>query len=137
MAERRYAGARWESWIDRTLREAQARGEFDDLPGAGKPIADLGRQRDDDWWARRKLEDEGLTYVPPAVQLRKDVEQARLAIDVARTEEDVRRIIAEINERIIAANRLGLPGPPSTSVPLDLERHLDRWRARREGGAGA
>ncbi len=28
----------WESWIDEIIREAQARGEFDNLPGAGKPL---------------------------------------------------------------------------------------------------
>jgi DnaJ family protein C protein 28 len=28
----------WESWIDQQIREAQERGEFDDLPGKGKPL---------------------------------------------------------------------------------------------------
>ena len=28
----------WESWIDRQVREAQERGEFDDLPGRGRPL---------------------------------------------------------------------------------------------------
>jgi DnaJ family protein C protein 28 len=28
----------WESWIDQQIREAQERGEFDDLPGRGKPL---------------------------------------------------------------------------------------------------
>jgi DnaJ family protein C protein 28 len=28
----------WESWIDQAIREAQERGEFDDLPGRGKPL---------------------------------------------------------------------------------------------------
>jgi DnaJ family protein C protein 28 len=28
----------WESWIDQQIREAQERGQFDDLPGAGRPI---------------------------------------------------------------------------------------------------
>lgn len=28
----------WESWLDQQIREAQERGEFDDLPGKGKPI---------------------------------------------------------------------------------------------------
>lgn len=31
----------FESWIDRQIREAQERGEFDDLPGAGEPIKGL------------------------------------------------------------------------------------------------
>ena len=38
-------------YVERKIREATARGEFDDLPGAGEPIADL----DDDplWWVKR------------------------------------------------------------------------------------
>jgi DnaJ family protein C protein 28 len=28
----------WESWVDQQIREAQERGEFDNLPGTGKPI---------------------------------------------------------------------------------------------------
>ena len=30
----------WESWVDQLIREAQARGEFDNLPGKGKPLAE-------------------------------------------------------------------------------------------------
>lgn len=28
----------WESWIDQQIREAQERGQFDDLPGKGRPL---------------------------------------------------------------------------------------------------
>jgi DnaJ family protein C protein 28 len=28
----------WESWIDQKIREAQERGDFDNLPGKGKPL---------------------------------------------------------------------------------------------------
>ncbi|RME86410.1 MAG: DUF1992 domain-containing protein [Caldilineae bacterium] len=28
----------WESWIEELIRDAQARGEFDNLPGKGKPL---------------------------------------------------------------------------------------------------
>jgi hypothetical protein len=33
---------RYESPADRAIREAMERGEFDDLPGAGKPLTNLG-----------------------------------------------------------------------------------------------
>ena len=32
------SGRDWEDWIDQQIREAQERGEFDDLPGMGKPL---------------------------------------------------------------------------------------------------
>lgn len=28
----------WENWVDQQIREAQERGEFDNLPGTGKPL---------------------------------------------------------------------------------------------------
>ena len=45
---------RWEDTIERLIREATERGEFDDLPGAGKPLdtADQGPG----WWIRRYLD---------------------------------------------------------------------------------
>ena len=42
----------YESHIDRQIREAQERGEFDDLPGAGLPRPDRGELYDEDWWIR-------------------------------------------------------------------------------------
>ncbi|MBI5158379.1 MAG: DUF1992 domain-containing protein [Acidimicrobiia bacterium] len=42
--------------VERSIRQAVARGEFDHLPGAGKPLPDLDREYDPDWWARRYLE---------------------------------------------------------------------------------
>jgi hypothetical protein len=43
MTEREPPGMRCEDWIERQIREAQERGAFDDLPGAGKPIPGLDR----------------------------------------------------------------------------------------------
>jgi DnaJ-like protein len=67
MTRRRPPGVGWESWIDRQVREAEKRGEFRDLPGAGKPLADLDAPRDENWWIRNKLRDEGLSYTPPSL----------------------------------------------------------------------
>jgi hypothetical protein len=49
----------FESWIDRQIREATERGEFDNLPGAGKPLK-LRYPNDPDWWIKQKIEDEDL-----------------------------------------------------------------------------
>ena len=43
----------FEDHIDRLIREAVQRGEFDDLPGTGKPIPGAGSKDDDLWWIRR------------------------------------------------------------------------------------
>ena len=31
-------GLTWQSWVDRQIREAQERGEFENLPGMGQPL---------------------------------------------------------------------------------------------------
>ena len=51
---------RYEPFIDRVVREAIERGEFDDLPGKGKPLQ-LKRVGDPDWWVKEKLEREQLS----------------------------------------------------------------------------
>lgn len=40
------------TWIDEIIREAQERGEFDDLPGTGEPVPGAGKKDDDLWWVR-------------------------------------------------------------------------------------
>jgi hypothetical protein len=51
----------YESHIDRLIREATERGEFDNLPGAGKPL-NLGGADDPDWWIKSKMRQEGLDF---------------------------------------------------------------------------
>lgn len=131
MSPRRPAGESRESWIDRMIREAEERGDFDDLPGKGKPLEDLHRPRDDLWWVRRKLKDEGLEYVPPALQVRREVDDARARLAEAGSEREIRDIVARINERIREANRAVLHGPPSTVAPMDADVEVARWRARK------
>jgi hypothetical protein len=120
---------RWESAVEQQIRVGIERGEFDSLPGKGKPIEGLGADHDDDWWLKAKLRAERLSYLPPTLRVRKELEEAREAIAAASNESVVRRIIADINERIRDVNRRGAEGPPSTVMPLDIDVELSRWRA--------
>ena len=43
------------TWIDEIIRAAQEKGEFDDLPGTGKPLPGAGTKDDDLWWVRSWL----------------------------------------------------------------------------------
>ena len=130
MTRRKPPGANWESWIDRQVREAEERGEFDDLPGAGRPIPDLDKPFDELWWVKDKLRREELSYMPPSVALRKEAHDARQAALGSETEADVRRIIAEINEKIRRANRQTIAGPSLMLVAFDVERVVHEWRER-------
>ena len=46
--------------VERRIREAIARGEFDNLPGTGKPIPDLDAPEDEMTWLVKWMKREGL-----------------------------------------------------------------------------
>jgi hypothetical protein len=130
----------WESWIERKIRESMERGEFDNLPGHGEPIPDLARPYDELWWLRKKLRDEKLSIDPPALVLRRELDEARARIAAASTEAEVRRLVAALNERIVYVNSHITFGPPSDIVPLDVERVVAEWRSSggdRPSGGGS
>ena len=131
MTERKPPGIGFGTWVERQIREAAERGEFDNLPGAGKPIADLDKPHDELWWVKDKLRREHLSYLPPTIALRKEAEDALAAAHRAGTEGEVRRILADINRKITEGNRKAAEGPPLNLMPFDVERDLRTWRERR------
>jgi hypothetical protein len=118
-----------ETWIDKLIREAEQRGEFDNLPGAGKPIPGLDKPYDELWWVKQLLVREKLSLTPATLALRKDVEETLRRIGRAKSEETVRRLVEEINARIAEVNRTVTSGPPSDLAPLDPDAVVRRWRA--------
>ena len=128
MTERKPAGVSFETWIEKQIREAVDRGEFDDLPGTGKPIPDLDKPYDGRWWIREKVRREKLPYLPPTLALRKEAEQALVAASRAKSEPEVREIVAGINEKILEAVRKPPSGPPLNLAPIDVERVVREWR---------
>ncbi|WP_181768233.1 DUF1992 domain-containing protein [Streptomyces albidus (ex Kaewkla and Franco 2022)] len=131
MTERKPPGLPFESWVDKQIREAEERGAFADLPGAGKPLRDANAPYDETWWLKRKMHDEGLSHLPPTLALRKEAEDALAAARRARSEKEVRRIVTEINEKIRAAIRTPPAGPPLNLVPYDVEGVVAEWSEKR------
>jgi DnaJ-like protein len=123
----------YESSIDRQLREAAERGEFENLPGAGKPLPDHGREYDEDWWVKDWLQREGATagVIPPTLALRRETEEVDGTVDRLRSEREVRDYVDELNERLRKA-RVGLmDGPPVVLPLLDAGVVVAGWRERR------
>lgn len=132
MSERKPIGMPFETWIDRQIREAEERGEFEDLPGKGKPLPGVDQHLDEMWWIKQKIESEGLSMpLPPTLALRKDAEEALAQARGARTEAEARRIVEEINKRIRKAIRTGLSGPPLNLMPYDADEIVSEWRRAR------
>lgn len=125
----------FETWIDRLIRDAQERGEFEDLSGKGRPLPGLDRPRDPDWWNKALLAREGITTLPTTLRVRKELEDALKDVAAANDEAEVRTIVAAINTRIRNVNRLASSGPPSNLMPLDEERVVRTWSEGREAAS--
>ncbi|MGI8768884.1 MAG: DUF1992 domain-containing protein [Propionibacteriaceae bacterium] len=123
----------YETWADRQIREAMERGEFDNLPGAGKPIAGLTGRQDENWWLKNYLERERISMpLPPSLQLRKEIEELPDQLSCVRRESQVREIVEALNVRI-ASHRLRPDGPPVVIKDVDVDQAVVEWRARRSG----
>jgi hypothetical protein len=124
---------RYESLVDREIRLAQERGEFDNLPGAGKPLPGWGEPADELWWVKGYLRREGLpteALLPTSLPLARQIERLPEAVRGLRSEQLVRDAVSELNRRI--ADYLRAPSGPHVPVrPVDPETVLRQWRASR------
>ncbi|MEU4143876.1 DUF1992 domain-containing protein [Streptomyces parvulus] len=132
MTERKPPGVDFESWVDRQIREAEARGEFAALSGAGKPLAsEMDSTYDELWWVKRKMAREGFSVLPPTLALRKEAEDSLEAALKAPSERVVRRIIEAVNVKIRDVMLKPPPGPPLGMKPYDVDDVVERWREGR------
>lgn len=132
MTERKRPDVTFVNWVEQQIRAAQERGEFDNLPGAGKPIPDHGD--DELWWIRSYLAREGLSgeaLLPRELQLRREVERLPETIGTAPHERAVREIVADLNRRIVDCLRTpgGLPVPIRK---VDADATVRIWKLERE-----
>ncbi|MER7914878.1 MULTISPECIES: DUF1992 domain-containing protein [unclassified Streptomyces] len=133
MTERKPPGVPFESWVDKQIQDAQARGEFERLPGVGEPLpTEVESAYDELWWVKRKMAREGLAVLPPALALRKEAEDALTAAYAAPSERMARKIIEDVNVRIRDMMFKPPPGPPLGKKPYDVEEVVTEWRRLRE-----
>jgi hypothetical protein len=119
-------------WVELQLRRAMERGDFDNLPGYGKPIEGLGTEHDPDWWLKKLIEREHVSVLPPSLQIRKDDAELDGVLDKLPTESDVRREVEDFNERVRRARIQPLGGPPMITPERDVEAEVAAWRTRRD-----
>jgi hypothetical protein len=129
MTERKPPELSFRTWIDQQISEAAERGAFDNLPGAGKPLPDRGPDADQAWlmdWIRR----EGVNteeLLPTPLRLRKQSSRLAETVHELPSENAVREIVGELNDRIMEWRRLPL-GPPIFVPVVDEEAMVTRWR---------
>ena len=123
---------RYESWVERQVREAIERGEFDNLPGAGRPLPGINGREDENWWVKSLLEREQLPMpLPTALALRREVADLPQTLAVVPDERTVRDIIEDLNQRIRDSHRRRVDGPPGVVKPVDVEQTVTDWRRSR------
>jgi Domain of unknown function (DUF1992) len=123
---------RW--WVDRQIGEARERGEFDDLPGTGKPLPKpTGNDAATDWMLRqvRAGGHDTEALLPPALALKREVQDLPERLAGERAEERVREVVADLNERIRQAYLNHHTGPPLTVALVDVEEAVEDWRRSR------
>lgn len=118
--------------IESAIDQAIARGDFDDLPGAGKPL-NLPARHDPDWWIAQRLADDDLdrdALLPAVVLLRREAESLDETLAELAEEDQVREALADFNTRV-RDDRLRHPEARMLAPTVDVEERVERWRARR------
>ncbi|WP_432492089.1 DnaJ family domain-containing protein [Kineococcus auxinigenes] len=134
MTSRKPAGRSFESWVERQVREAAERGEFDGLRGSGQPLRNLDRPFSAEEWAADKARREGFdvsAMLPPALALRREREVLLRDLGELRSAAEVDAVVADFNDRVRELYRRPADGPLVVVALLDAAEVRERWgRAR-------
>jgi Domain of unknown function (DUF1992) len=163
MTERKPPGMSFETWVGQQISQAMARGDFERLAGAGKPLKNLDREETAYDWAVAKARREGVdtaAMLPPGLALRRERDELPARVAGLTSEAEVRAVAEDFNARVQAFWRRpqesrwspvpGLadvealvtqwrstrpPPPPSPAVPPPRppRRRLTFWRSARRG----
>ena len=142
MTERKPPQMGFTSWIDQQVADAERRGVFDDLPGAGKPLNLRPGAADGDYgqaWLRDYARREGVPaeeMLPTPLRLRREIERLAETAGEFRSEQEVREAAADLNRRIVEWRRIPL-GPPIHVRLVNADDLVARWRAARAASAAA
>jgi hypothetical protein len=131
MTERKPPGTSWETWVEAQIRVAREQGAFDNLPGAGKPLPNLGQGDELLRWVRQLAQREQISILPPSLELLRKVEKELAAIEKLDDEATVRQRVAALNVEIAKVNATVMEGPPTRLGRLDVDQVVARWRRAR------
>ncbi len=118
---------------ERKIREAMDRGEFANLPGAGKPLRleDDSMVPEDLRLAYKILKNAGC--IPPELELRREIITLRDLLRTVEGGEGRRDAIRELNYRILKLGVMGKRMVNLDEFPEYRERILGRMAARKAG----
>ena len=139
MTERKPRQQSFTSWIDQQIADAENRGVFENLPGAGQPL-NIKPTGDGDFgqaWMRDYARREGVSpeeFLPTPLKLRREIEQLTEIVGEMRSEAEVRETFGDLNRRIVEWRRIPV-GPPIHVRLVNTDEMVARWRAARAAKA--
>ncbi|GAA1487809.1 DUF1992 domain-containing protein [Brachybacterium sacelli] len=124
--------------VESAIEQAIARGDFDDLPGAGKPL-DLPPTHDPDWWIKQRLAEGDVdrdALLPVVVLLRREYDQREETLAALPEEHLVREYAADFTRRVHDDRRAN-PLARMMAPEIDADDAVARWRELRAATADA
>jgi hypothetical protein len=131
MTERKPSETSRESWTEGQIRVAREQGTFDNLPGVGKPLPNLGQEHDPLWWMKQLVQREQISVLPPSLELLRKVEKELAAREKLQDEATVRQRLSALNVEIAKVNATVVKGPPTRLSALDVDKVVANWRRTR------
>lgn len=112
--------------VEKRIQEALERGDFDNLPGKGKPILlrDDSMIPDDLRLAHKILKNAG--YLPPEIELQKEIRQMEDLLKDIPDEKERYRLIKKINFQILKLNLAGNKSPLLEKQGLYYQKVIDK-----------
>ncbi|MFP3911931.1 MAG: DnaJ family domain-containing protein [Desulfobacteraceae bacterium] len=116
----------FEKIIEERIKEAQQKGEFDDLPGRGAPIVleDDSHVPEDLRLAYKVLKN--ADCLPPELALKKEIRQMEDMLDGIPDEKEKYRQIKKINYKIMQLNIMGKRSPLLEETEIYYKKVLDK-----------
>lgn len=116
-----------DNWLEKAIEEAAARGDFDDLPGAGRRIEGLGGTYDPAWWAKGFVSREKAGEA--GIELVAEIDRTLPVLLATAPLDDV---LARVDRWNAAIDRINAQlDRPSALHPVDRDETERRWAALR------
>jgi len=112
--------------IEQKIKEAQMKGEFDNLPGRGAPVVleDDRHVPEDLRMAYKVLKNAGC--VPPELELKKEIRQMEDMLENLSDEKEKYRQIKKINYKIMQLNMMKKTSPLLEDTQIYYKKVVDK-----------
>lgn len=135
MTSRKPPGMSFESWVERQIAEAQARGDLAAPRGARRPLTGLDRDETAYDWVVAKARREGVdtaAMLPPGLALRRERDELPARVARLASEVEVRALAEDFNDRVRAFWRRPQESRWSPVPGLaDVDLLVEGWRRDR------